>query len=167
MKKSFISILILLSVIGFSACKLEVGMGASVDLEAPVISVTKMKSGENTIKTSFETSIYCNKDVIFYGTAKDNQKVSNVKAEIKWAEDEAFNFLGNATLDGNDWTLKLSLNKEGACSIKFTAEDSSGNYGTKSSKVVTLFYYSKSSYYILVLFITILLNKIICFIILL
>ena len=114
-------------------------MGASVDLDAPVITVSKMKTGTNTTHTSFETSIYCNKDVVFYGTAEDNQKVSNVKVEIKWSDEDTYQFLKNAELNKNDWSVELSLAKEGACSLKFTAEDPSGNYSVKSAKIVTLF----------------------------
>ena len=121
----------------FTSC--EIGMGQSVDLEAPVISVKKMLSGGETPKTSFETSIYCRQEVSFYGTAEDNIKVTNVRAEIKWAGEESYRALENARLEGNEWELDIAFPKEGACYLKFTAEDRSGNYGVKSSKVVTLF----------------------------
>lgn len=121
----------------FISC--EIGMGQSVDLEAPVISVKKMLSGGETPKTSFETSIYCRQEVSFYGTAEDNIKVTNVRAEIKWAGEESYSALENARLEGNEWELDIAFPKEGACYLKFTAEDRSGNYGVKSSKVVTLF----------------------------
>ena len=121
----------------FTSC--EIGMGQSVDLEAPVISVKKMVSGGETPKTSFETSIYCRQEVSFYGTAEDNIKVTNVRAEIKWAGEESYSALENARLEGNEWELDIAFPKEGACYLKFTAEDRSGNYGVKSSKVVTLF----------------------------
>ena len=114
-------------------------MGASVDLDAPIITVSQMKTGTNTTHTSFETSIYCNKDVVFYGTAEDNQKVTNVKVEIKWSDEDTYQFLKNAELNKNDWSVELSLAKEGACSLKFVAEDRSGNYSAKSAKIVTLF----------------------------
>ena len=121
----------------FTSC--EIGMGQSVDLEAPVVSVKKMVSGGETPKTSFETSIYCRQEVSFYGTAEDNIKVTNVRAEIKWAGEESYSALENARLEGNEWELDIAFPKEGACYLKFTAEDRSGNYGVKSSKVVTLF----------------------------
>lgn len=121
----------------FTSC--EIGMGQSVDLEAPVISVKKMVSGGATPKTSFETSIYCRQEVSFYGTAEDNIKVTNVRAEIKWAGEDSYSALENARLEGNEWELDIAFPKEGACYLKFTAEDRSGNYGIKSSKVVTLF----------------------------
>ena len=72
MKKCNLLLLIitLLSAVIFSGC--EVGMGASVDLEAPSISVKQMVTGAQTVNTSFETSIYCTKNVTFYGTAEDN-----------------------------------------------------------------------------------------------
>lgn len=121
----------------FTSC--EIGMGESVDLEAPVISVKKMMSGGETPKTSFETSIYCRKEVSFYGTAEDNIKVTNVRAEMKWAGEESYSALENARLNGNEWEFDIAFPREGACYLKFTAEDHSGNYGIKSSKVITLF----------------------------
>ncbi len=121
----------------FTSC--EIGMGQSVDLEAPVISVQKMVSGGETPKTSFETSIYCRQEVSFYGTAEDNIKVTNVRAEMKWAGEESYSTLENARLNGNEWEFDIAFPREGACYLKFTAEDRSGNYGIKSSKVITLF----------------------------
>ncbi|MBO4532834.1 MAG: hypothetical protein J5726_03965 [Treponema sp.] len=114
-------------------------MGASVDLDAPIISVKQMLSGQSRVNSNFETSIYCHKDVTFVGSAEDNLKVTNVRVDIKWAEDADYKFLQNAKLDGNNWTATLSLEKEGACSLKFVAEDRSGNYTVKSAKIVTLF----------------------------
>ena len=137
MKKSWFLLVVLSCLFVFLGC--EVGMGASVDLEPPVISVKQMKTGNNTVKTSFETSIYCNKYVIFSGIAQDNLKVTNVKTEIKWSDEDSYHFLKNATLDGDDWSVDLELEKNGACSIKFVAEDKSKNFGTKSSAIVTLF----------------------------
>ena len=140
MKKSLLSAFSIFSLtflLIFSGC--EIGMGAMVDLEPPVISLKEMHSGENFINKNFETSIYCNKNVTFVGTAEDNLKVTNVRVEIKWADEDEYQFLKNANLKDNDWSIKVEFKKEGACSLKFVAEDQSGNYGAKSSKIITLF----------------------------
>ncbi len=141
MKKSLrliYSFFVLLTLTIFSAC--ELGMGASVDLEAPVITVKQMRSGQDTVNSNFETSIYCHKDVVFSGTAEDNAKVTRVRVEIKWSDDADYKFLQNAVLkDKTNWEASLSLEKEGACSLKFVAEDHSNNYSVKSAKIVTLF----------------------------
>ena len=141
MKKSLrliYSFFVLLTLTVFSAC--ELGMGASVDLEAPVITVKQMRSGQDTVNSNFETSIYCHKDVVFLGTAEDNAKVTRVRVEIKWSDDADYKFLQNAVLkDKTNWEASLSLEKEGACSLKFVAEDHSNNYSVKSAKIVTLF----------------------------
>ena len=114
-------------------------MGASVDLEAPSISVKQMVTGAQTVNTSFETSIYCTKNVTFYGTAEDNEKVTKVHVEIKWSDEEEYHLLKDAVLNKNDWSVEIDFEKQGACSLKFVAEDRSGNYSVKSAKIITLF----------------------------
>ena len=47
--------------------------------------------------------------------------------------------LKDAVLNKNDWSVEIEFEKEGACSLKFVAEDRSGNFGSKSSKIITLF----------------------------
>ena len=140
MKKAAILTLVLFCSLAFISC--EVGMGPSVDLEAPTVTVNKMISGgetQTTTTTNFETSVYCKQNVIFSGTAQDNEKLSNVHAEVKWAGEDSYHFLQNASLSGNEWTLNITFSREGACYLKIVAEDGSGNYGIKSSKVITLF----------------------------
>ena len=121
----------------FTSC--EVGMGKAVDLDAPVLTVKQMVSGGATPKTSFDTTIYCKKSVVFSGEAEDNEAVSNVYAEVKYLGEETYNFLSNATLNGNKWSLSVDFPQEGPCWLKITAEDKSNNYSVKSSKVITLF----------------------------
>ena len=137
MKKSLFSFLILFSLV-FISC--EVGMGASPDLEAPVISITSMESGGTIVKGSeFGSAIYCKKGVIFKGEAKDNEKVKAVEIEIKWDGETDYSYFSKATLHGKEWVAALAFEKEGVASLKFTVSDYAKNISTKSSQVVTLF----------------------------
>lgn len=118
----------------------EIGMGESVDLEAPTIKLTKMVSGGTDVEhTDFDASIFCRSSVTFYGTAHDNEELTGVHAEIKWLGENSYKFLANATLDDEKWVLALKFPKEGACWLKIVAEDKTGNYGIRSSKVISLF----------------------------
>ena len=118
----------------------EIGMGESVDLEAPTIKLTKMVSGGTDVEhTDFDASIFCRSSVTFYGTAHDNEELTGVHAEIKWLGENSYKFLSKATLDDEKWVLALKFPKEGACWLKIVAEDKSGNYGIRSSKVISLF----------------------------
>ncbi len=124
----------------FSSCDLEIGMGESVDLEPPALRLTRMVSdGSDNSYTEFDTSIFCRRFVTFYGTAHDNEKLSNVHAEVKWLGEDSYHFLANANLDGDNWTLPVNFTQEGACWLKIVAEDKTGNYGIRSSKVISLF----------------------------
>jgi len=123
------------------------GLGEVVDIDGPELAVKKMvciepataDTPEKVVeKTSFETTIYTKKSMTFYGEATDNIAVTNVHVSIKWSDGE-YTFLKNADFNDGKWELKLDLEKEGACWLKFTAEDKQKNYGRKSEKVVTLF----------------------------
>ena len=47
------------------------GLGSQIDLEAPVISVETMRSGDREVnKSAFAGGIYCNKKVSFYKVKK-------------------------------------------------------------------------------------------------
>lgn len=142
MRKSLNRILSIMTVMGlvltfFTAC--EIGMGEAVDLEAPSINVQRMVSGTKTLDSAFETSIYCRSDVTFSGVAEDNEKVTRVHAEVKFVGDASYSYLADAALNGNAWTLHINFDREGPCYVKIVAEDRPGNYGIKSSKVITLF----------------------------
>lgn len=115
-----------------------VGLGQEVDLEAPVLTVLKLKSGEQVLD-SFSGGVYCKKSVSFEGKATDNSNIDNVYAELKWSDENTFTRIKNAELSGNSWTLDIDFEKEGACYVKIVAEDAAKNFSTKSSKVITLF----------------------------
>lgn len=139
MKKTFSSILVAaLTVFTFLTISCDVGMGEAVDLEAPEITVSRMVAGDSET-TNFGTTIYTKQSVTFYGTCYDNVEINKVYAQVKWVGDDDYRFLANATVSGGEWKLSVSFPKEGACWLKISAEDKKGNYGTKSSKVVTLF----------------------------
>lgn len=116
----------------------DVGMGESVDLEAPEIYLKCMTSGDTTVE-NLSGGVYCKKQVVFSGTAHDNKGVSRVYAERKWASEENYSFIGNAELSGSDWNFTINFEQEGSCYVRFVAEDEAKNYSSKSSKTVTLF----------------------------
>lgn len=120
----------------FSGC--DVGMGESVDLEAPEIYLKSMTSGDTAVE-NLSGGVYCKKQVTFSGTAQDNKGVSRVYVERKWASEENYSFIGNAELSGSDWNFTINFEKEGSCYVRFVAEDEAKNYSSKSSKTVTLF----------------------------
>ena len=65
----------------------QIGLGKEVDLEAPIITLTKMQSGSTEVDSShFGGGVYCKKTVSFFGKATDNVKVESVNAEIKYLE---------------------------------------------------------------------------------
>ena len=99
-----------------------VGLGQEVDLEAPVLTVLKLKSGEQVLD-SFSGGVYCKKSVSFEGKATDNSNIDNVYAELKWSDENTFTRIKNAELSGNNWTLDIDFEKEGACYVKIVAED--------------------------------------------
>lgn len=124
----------------FSCSNMSTGLGEEVDLEAPVISVDKLTC-ENIELTSFSGGVYCKKNVSFSGTATDNNKISRVYTQIKWAEDENSEFkdFKNTNFSDDDWNIDLAFDREGVCYIKFVAEDPAKNISPKSTKVITLF----------------------------
>ncbi|MBR1536729.1 MAG: hypothetical protein IJ630_07310 [Treponema sp.] len=129
-----------LSAVFLFSCGESSGLGEEVDLEPPVISVTQLNcEGLSEPVTSFGGGVYCKKSFTFSGTATDNKSVTAVSSYIKWAGEESFSELKNASLSGNKWTLDVSLESEGVAFIKITAEDSAKNTASKSSKVITLF----------------------------
>ncbi len=138
MKKVLFSIFaLILTGCTFFSCFTDVGLG-TIDTEAPVISITKLSSGESELN-SFEGGIYCKRNVVFSGTATDNRQVTRVYAELRWGGQESFTSIGNAAVQGTDWTFDYNFEAEGACYIRFVAEDNARNTSTKSVKTITLF----------------------------
>lgn len=117
----------------------QIGLGKEVDLEAPIITLTKMQSGSTEVDSShFGGGVYCKKTVAFFGTATDNVKVESVNAEIKWNNDVDFQPLSSTTLSGDSFQFDFTFETTGIAYIKFVATDEAGNYNVKSSRVVTL-----------------------------
>ena len=117
----------------------QIGLGKEVDLEAPVITLTKMQSGSTEVDSShFGGGVYCKKTVSFFGKATDNVKVESVNAEIKWNNDVDFQPLSSTTLSGDSFQFDFTFETTGIAYIKFVATDEAGNYNVKSSRVVTL-----------------------------
>lgn len=137
MKKCWFLLLAAVSFL-YGACSDGSGLGEAIDLEAPVIGISSLTSGEDEL-TNFSGSVYCNRNVTFKGTATDNKAVTRVYAELKWAEEETFSYLSAATLSGDIWTCDLAFEKEGVAIIRFVAEDERNNISPKSSKTSILF----------------------------
>ena len=117
----------------------QIGLGKEVDLEAPVITLTKMQSGSTEVDSShFGGGVYCKKTVSFFGKATDNVKVESVNAEIKWNNEVDFQPLSSTTLSGDSFQFDFTFETTGIAYIKFVATDEAGNYNVKSSRVVTL-----------------------------
>lgn len=117
----------------------QIGLGKEVDLEAPIITLTKMQSGSTEVDSShFGGGVYCKKTVSFFGTATDNVKVESVNAEVKWNNDVDFQPLSSTTLSGDSFQFDFTFETTGIAYIKFVATDEAGNYNVKSSRVVTL-----------------------------
>ena len=139
MKKFAILFTVLLAIfIAFISC--EVGLGAQIDLEAPVLTITQLRSaGRSFQKSELSTLIYCHKDVTFSGTAVDDIKMKEVYAEIKWeGTDSSYHRLGTANLSGENWTLSLNLQREGTAQLRIVAVDDAGNISSKSQKTIVL-----------------------------
>lgn len=117
----------------------QIGLGKEVDLEAPIITLTKMQSGSTEVDSShFGGGVYCKKTVSFFGKATDNVKVESVNAEIKWNNEVDFQSLSSTTLSGDSFQFDFTFETTGIAYIKFVATDEAGNYNVKSSRVVTL-----------------------------
>ncbi|MBR1722034.1 MAG: hypothetical protein IJ727_06080, partial [Treponema sp.] len=132
-----VSIIMLVFSLLFSAC-FHTGLGEEVDMEAPVLSVKNMVAGGVSV-SNFEGGVYCGKSVVFNGSASDNNRVSRVYGQIKWADEDDYSSLTVASLSGNDWTLSLSFEKEESCTVRIVAEDPAKNISPKSTKTITLF----------------------------
>lgn len=107
----------------FTSC--EIGMGQSVDLEAPEITIT-----------SPEKFSYQGLQIEFEGTCKDNIKVEKVIISDK----ETGRVFGNATITGETWSFYLELEPEDEGEITFLCEakDPSNNTSTHSARTITL-----------------------------
>ena len=137
MKKIGSLIITFLIILCIGSC--NYGLGSQIDLEAPVISVETMRSGDREVnKSAFAGGIYCNKKVSFYGTAIDNEKVEEVYTEIKWSDESDFHYFMPAKFNGTEWSIDINFEREGTAYLKFVTRDRRKNYGINSTKVITL-----------------------------
>ena len=138
MKKKCEFLITLLFTMFMTSC--QVGLGEIVDLEAPTIRIQKLNSkGQNLISNN-GSAFNCAKKVTILGVAEDNVRVDSVYAEIKWGEENSFNYYADAKItDSGSFVLDLNFNREGPVTVKVTAKDSVGNIGSKSSRVVSLY----------------------------
>ena len=123
MKKSWLFLLGLLSLLVFGGC--EVGMGSAVDLEAPVLTITSPE------KFSYQKLKFS-----LTGTCTDNLKVEKVVVTDK----ETGRLFGEAVITGETWRLDLDLKKEDEGEITFLCEaiDPKHNTSTHSARSITL-----------------------------
>ena len=138
MKKFFAGITSILLIAGLAFYSCDTGLGEEVDLEAPVIGVTKLTS-DNTELTFFSGGVYCKKSVTFTGIATDNKKVERVYAQLKWSGEDEFVTFAYAAILGNTWEMPLNFEKEGVAIVRFVAEDAKANISPKSTKTLILF----------------------------
>jgi len=125
MKKFFDSILfILVSTVflcGILSC--EVGMGPSVDQEAPKIEIKEPEGMIPFVAKTFDLK----------GTASDNVGVTKVEVTYKYKKDgEVVSKTDTASLSGESWSYSASFEED--CDVEFTvrAYDKMGN-GDKES----------------------------------
>ena len=133
---------LLLALFSFAALNscLPTGLGEEVDLEAPVLKVTELQSGENVVPyESMMGGVYCHKAFSVSGIASDNNRVTRVYAEIKYADEEDYTFLTQVKPVGDKFTLEISMENEGSYYLRIAADDPAGNIGNDSSRVITLF----------------------------
>lgn len=139
-KTSIFLIFNILACLSFISCPiLSTGLGKAQDLVAPELSVTGYSIGDkDPDKVSFDSTIFCGKSISFRGSAYDNVDITAVRVEIKWNSTD-YQFYRNAEFDGSNWSIDIDFEQEGACWLKFIAEDEKGNIGNKSTKVISLF----------------------------
>lgn len=108
----------------------EVGLGDSVDTQAPVISITYPPSGA-IIRDTF----------VLAGTCQDDKGVASMEVVVKNNETQTSVTYKNVSIDKKTW--KISLNsfkdgkwdfKDGKYSVDVTAKDSSGRKSGISSR---------------------------------
>jgi hypothetical protein len=135
--KKMLSFLIFSFIILLSSC--DFGLGAVVDLEAPVIELESMTSGGTVVPSSdFAGGIYCNKLINFKGIVSDNVKIKSVYTEIKWSNETEFSYFSPLKIDNGKFDVDINLGKEGTAFLRFVVTDQAGNEGIKSSRVLTL-----------------------------
>lgn len=123
MKKFLLSLAGVLSVFFAISCT-NIGLGAEVDLEAPVVTVTSPES-LSKVHRHFELC----------GTCTDNIKVTAVTVS-NFVTGKVY---GDATITGTEWMFPMALEpeEEGELTLLITASDPSQNQSTKSKKVIT------------------------------
>ncbi len=109
-----------LFVLTFTSC--EIGMGESVDLEAPELTIT-----------SPEANAKVGKEIVLEGKCHDNIRVTEVVISNVITGEE----YGKAQINGDNWKIALELD-EGEVELKCQAKDKAENISSKSIRTILL-----------------------------
>ena len=124
--KSFFFFAVLLS-FTFSSC--TVGLGEAVDLEAPKITLTYPVIKPGTIT-------YIPRSIELMGTCTDNKKVKAVLVRYSYTlNGTEHSKEENAVIDGEKWSLTISVAYDIDLQVEITASDEGGN--TSENSVVS------------------------------
>lgn len=122
-KSLYKSILITLVTFILSACTMQLGMGISVDTEAPVVTVTSPTAYAKV-----------HSDISFTGTCSDNVKVKTLTI----SEQSTGQVYGTINNPAAEWTFKPSKPLEkGYHTLFFTVDDAAGNEGSSSRRAIS------------------------------
>lgn len=120
MKRAIVFLSFFLSFFFLISC--EAGLGPSIDLEAPVLTIT-----------SHSNLDYEAENFLLSGTCSDNIAVT----EVRVTDSESGSVYGRAAISGNTWSVDLTL-PEGEQNIRVTAYDKRGNSSLNSAKQLAL-----------------------------
>ena len=109
-----------LFVLTFTSC--EIGMGESVDLEAPELTIT-----------SPEANAKVGREIVLEGKCHDNIRVTEVVISNVITGEE----YGKAQINGDNWKIALELD-EGEVELKCQAKDKAENISSKSIRTILL-----------------------------
>ncbi|AEF82704.1 lipoprotein [Leadbettera azotonutricia] len=131
------------------SCTGGVGLGDTVDLAAPVLTVDTLidtRGNEINLKT-YRGLIFVGAEFTFKGTAYDNKAAErlvveellpdgSVRRNRSTLDEEPLPILGKP---GNQWVLTIRLKEDGERTFRFTLSDHAGNISAESSvKQITL-----------------------------
>lgn len=106
----------------FGSC--NIGLGESVDTEAPVVKVT-YPSNSSTVRGN----------MVLYGICDDDKGISSITVSVKDnAAEEYIDFSENAQINGNTWQLEIDTTAltDGNYTFTATAKDGAGHTAESS-----------------------------------
>ncbi len=135
--KRFFNIFVTLAVL-FSAISCEVGLGESVDTDAPTVTISYPPSSAAIMGT-----------FTFAGTCADDKDVTAVSVSVKNTDSGALLETKSATVAGGSWSVSLNSYSEGSgyngwkypdgnYEISVTARDEAGHSSGTSSRAFTI-----------------------------